>query len=64
MGALRLRQNLLGESTAGTNTRLRWSFSPLGDPFVVYNYNANDGGLGWALDSSQLLLKVAYAFRY
>ncbi|HKH91281.1 MAG TPA: DUF5916 domain-containing protein [Gemmatimonadaceae bacterium] len=25
--------------TFGTNTRLRWTFSPLGDLFVVYNHN-------------------------
>jgi hypothetical protein len=48
----------------GANTRLRWTFDPLGDLFVVYNYNALDEDLGWALDSSQLLVKVQYAFRY
>ncbi|MBL0170483.1 MAG: hypothetical protein IPP90_07060 [Gemmatimonadaceae bacterium] len=25
--------------TFGANTRLRWTFSPLGDLFVVYNHN-------------------------
>lgn len=25
--------------TFGSNTRLRWTFSPLGDLFVVYNHN-------------------------
>jgi hypothetical protein len=48
----------------GTNTRLRWTFHPFGDLFVVYNYNALDEELGWTLDSSQLLVKVQYAFRY
>lgn len=48
----------------GANTRLRWTFHPLGDVFVVYNYNALDEETGWRLDSSQLLLKIQYAFRY
>ncbi len=49
----------------GANTRLRWTFHPLGDLFVVYNYNALDEiGRGWQLDSSQLLVKVQYALRY
>jgi hypothetical protein len=48
----------------GANTRLRWTFHPLGDLFLVYNYNALDQESGWRLDSSQLLMKVQYAFRY
>ncbi|MBI4501887.1 MAG: carbohydrate binding family 9 domain-containing protein [Gemmatimonadetes bacterium] len=52
-----------------TNTRLRWTFRPLGELFVVYNHNlrTRDPGtlrdeLGFA--SSQLLVKAQYAFRY
>jgi hypothetical protein len=48
----------------GTNTRLRWTFNPYGDIYVVYNYNALDDLTGLRLDSSQLLAKVQYAFRY
>jgi len=55
--------------TFGTNTRLRWTFSPLGDLFVVYNHNLRtrdpltfERALGFA--SNQLLVKVQYAFRY
>lgn len=49
----------------GGNTRLRWTFDPFGDVFVVYNYNALDEELlGWRTESSQLLLKVQYALRY
>ena len=57
----------------GTNTRLRWTFSPLGELFVVYNHNLShdlvDGAVGrvdrrWAFASNQLLVKVQYAFRY
>jgi len=53
----------------GTNTRLRWTFSPLGDLFVVYNHNlrtrdpvSRDTDFQFA--SNQLLLKLQYAFRY
>jgi len=61
----------------GTNTRLRWTFHPLGDLFLVYNYNVMDqldnprslrGGMNrpnrWALESTQIMLKVQYALRY
>jgi hypothetical protein len=54
----------------GMNTRLRWSFSPQGDLFVVYNHNAIElldalgTRLGWRFASNQLLVKVQYAFRY
>ncbi len=61
----------------GTNTRLRWTFHPLGDLFLVYNYNVVDENHGvddpavgvsrrnrWALDTTQLMLKVQYALRY
>jgi hypothetical protein len=47
----------------GGNTRLRWTFHPLGDLFVVYNHNARDVGDRLAFDSSQLLVKVQYAVR-
>jgi hypothetical protein len=62
--------------TFGTNTRLRWTFSPLGDLFVVYNHNvARDVVAGdvpatsvdrrrWAFASNELLVKLQYAFRY
>ena len=53
----------------GTNTRLRWTFDPLGELFVVYDHNlrtrdplTNRRQLGFA--SNQLLVKVQYAFRY
>ncbi len=54
----------------GTNTRLRWTFSPQGDAFLVYHHNVNqlrdtlDRYRGWRFASNQLLLKVQYAFRY
>ncbi|MGQ0643018.1 MAG: DUF5916 domain-containing protein [Gemmatimonadaceae bacterium] len=54
----------------GTNTRVRWTFSPVGDAFLVYNHNVNqlrdvlDRHRGWRFASNQLLVKVQYAFRY
>jgi len=47
----------------GANTRLRWTFDPLGDLFVVYNHNIVDLLDRWELDSNQLLVKVQYALR-
>ena len=47
----------------GTNTRLRWTFDPLGDLFLVYNHNLLDRTDQWVLESNQLLLKVQYAVR-
>lgn len=49
--------------TVGTNTRLRWTFRPAGDLFVVYNHNVRSILDRWRLDSNQLLVKVQYAFR-
>ena len=54
----------------GTNTRLRWTFSPVGDLFVVYNHNVRElvNSIGdvrtRAFDSNQLIVKLQYAFRY
>ena len=54
----------------GTNTRVRWTFSPLGELFVVYNHNIREliptPGVPreWRFDSNQLLVKLQYAWRY
>ena len=48
----------------GTNTRLRWTFTPAGDLFVIYNHNVHDIAERWQLDSNQFLVKLQYAFRY
>jgi hypothetical protein len=65
-----------GSESFGTNTRLRWTFSPLGELFVVYNHNvAHELFSGtppgsaidrrrWAFASNELLVKLQYAFRY
>jgi hypothetical protein len=47
----------------GTNTRLRWTFAPAGDLFVVYNHNVRSLVDRWHLDSNQLLVKIQYAWR-
>ena len=53
----------------GTNTRLRWTFRPLGDLFVVYNHNLRTRDpltlrRELVFASNQLLVKAQYAFRY
>ena len=47
----------------GINTRLRWTFRPVGDLFVVYNHNVRSMLDRWQLDSNQLLVKMQYAWR-
>jgi hypothetical protein len=48
----------------GSNTRVRWTFNPAGDVFVIYNHNIRDVADRWNFDSNQLLIKLQYAFRY
>jgi hypothetical protein len=53
----------------GTNTRVRWTFSPVGDLFVVYNHNLRTldpltRDRTFRFDSNLLLVKLQYAFRY
>ena len=48
----------------GSNTRLRWTFDPLGDLFVVYNHNVNELTGDWAFAGAELIAKVQYAFRF
>lgn len=53
----------------GTNTRLRWTFLPAGDLFVVYNHNVRTadpvtGTRRWEFASNKLLVKLQYALRY
>jgi len=47
----------------GVNTRLRWTFRPAGDLFVVYNHNVQSLQDRWHLESNQLLVKMQYAWR-
>ena len=50
-------------ASVGTNTRLRWTFRPVGDLFIVYNHNVRSLLDRWRLDSNQLLVKLQYAWR-
>ena len=47
----------------GTNTRLRWTFDPLGDLFVVYNHNVSRLTGDWTFAGNELLVKAQYVFR-
>jgi hypothetical protein len=49
--------------SVGVNTRLRWTFLPVADLFVVYNHNVRSLLDRWELDSNQLLVKLQYAWR-
>jgi len=50
-------------NSLGTNTRLRWTFRPVADLFIVYNHNVRSILDRWRLDSNQLLVKLQYAWR-
>jgi hypothetical protein len=45
------------------NTRLRWTFVPVADLFIVYNHNVRSLLDRWELESNQLLMKVQYTWR-
>lgn len=47
----------------GINTRLRWTFLPVADLFVVYNHNLRSLVDRWQTESNQLLIKLQYAWR-
>ena len=49
--------------SVGTNTRLRWTFHPRGDLFVVYNHNLRELDNRWQKQGNQLLIKLQYTFR-
>jgi hypothetical protein len=49
----------------GWNARIHWIFSPLGETFLVFNHNSiNDLENRWKPETSQVVLKVRYNFRW
>jgi len=48
----------------GTNNRLRWTFDPLGELFIVYNHNLNRVNQRWLFVSNELPVKIQYALRF
>jgi hypothetical protein len=50
----------------GSNNKLRWTFHPLGDIFIVYNHNLvrTVGDNRWEFVSSELPVKIQYAWRF
>jgi Domain of unknown function (DUF5916) len=50
----------------GSNNKLRWTFNPLGDIFLVYNHNmvrrVSDNR--WEFVSNELPVKIQYAWRF
>jgi len=51
-------------ASLGTNSRLRWTLTPVSDLFVIYNHNVRDVADRWRFDSNQFLVKFQYALRY
>jgi hypothetical protein len=51
------------ERTFGTNTRVRWTFHPRGDVFLIYNHNLRQIEQRWRREADGLLVKVQYTFR-
>jgi Domain of unknown function (DUF5916) len=50
-------------SEVGANTRLRWTFHPQGELFLVYNHNLQKIDDRWRKDSNEFIVKVQYAIR-
>lgn len=49
----------------GTNTRMRWTISPLIDLFAVYNHNINKVfNDRWQFESNQFIVKLSYGLWY
>ena len=50
----------------GTNNRMRWTFDPLGDVFVVFNHNVykRKPDNRWLFASNELPVKIQYARRF
>jgi hypothetical protein len=48
-------------SSVGSYSRLRWTFAPLGDLYLVYKHNIQpELEDRWAMDQNQLILKLTY----
>jgi hypothetical protein len=50
----------------GTNNRLRWTYDPFGEIFIVYNHNIvrDDEKDRWKFISNELPIKIMYTWRF
>ncbi len=49
----------------GTNSRMRWTITPLTDLYIVYNHNVNKISEDkWRFDSNQFIVKLSYGLWY
>ncbi len=49
----------------GSNTRMRWTITPLTDLYIVYNHNINKITRNrWQFDSNQFIVKLSYGLWY
>ena len=47
--------------TVGSYSRLRWTFAPLGDLYIVYKHNLQPELIDrWQQDQNQLIVKLTY----
>jgi hypothetical protein len=51
------------DASFGSNTRLRWTFHPRGELFVIYNHNLQELDGRWQRESNGLRVKAQYTFR-
>jgi hypothetical protein len=51
------------DRTVGVNARLRWTFHPRGDLFVIYNHNLREIEERWRREARALLVKLQYTLR-
>ncbi len=51
------------DGSFGANTRLRWTFHPRGDLFVIYNHDLRELDNRFRRESNGLLVKLQYMFR-
>jgi len=48
-------------NSVGSYSRLRWTFAPLGDLYIVYKHNIQPGLADrWSQDQNQLIVKLTY----
>lgn len=49
--------------TVGSNSRMRWTITPVTELFLIYNHNLADRLDRWRFESNQLLAKLQYTLR-
>ena len=50
-------------ASIGSNSRLRWTITPVAELYLIYNHNLRDQINRFRFESNQLSAKLAYAWR-